>query len=318
MTRIESAMPISFRQYGEACLVLGLIAAEISLSGCASRNYRLVSHGEQQLLLPPGAKIAEPGDSPPDCPDADSANASALTGRGAHYVRHGCYVQTGYVDLEPGLRLRVTTPVVPQGETLQSEAATGNVATGLTVRSNAMGWETAFYDVKGQGAGSAVELSFFSGEQVIDGERAELSSANRSKLDVPAAPSHLRLYFLSRQSADDRDITLLASRGPIGGDEIVEQCGNEGVACLEALPGRSISPYVLVRFNGKAVAAPLGARLAEVLRTEGITEPDGALARLHLRRQWRGGSRDVAFAAGDKAILSLPLNAGDEIRIDPR
>jgi hypothetical protein len=223
-----------------------------------------------------------------------------------------------YVDLQPGLRLRVTTPVVPEGEGLRYEAVGGNVAKGLTVRSNAMGWETAYYDVKGQDAGSALKLIFVSGEQVIAGEREELSSAVRSKLELGDTPAHLRLYFLSRRSADDRDITLLASRDPIPGESIVERCGSNGVACLEALPGRSISPYVLVTFNGRQVAAPLGARLAEVVRTEGVADPAAALAGLRLRRQWRGRARDVAFEAGDDAILSLPLNAGDEIRIGRR
>jgi hypothetical protein len=178
-----------------------------------------------------------------------------------------------------------------------------------------MGWETAYYDVMGQGPRSAVELRFVSGEHVIRVEREALRSAIRSKLDLPATPAHLRLYFLSRRSSNDRDITLLASRDPILGDDIVGRCGSEGVACLEARPGRSIAPYILVKFNSNEVAAPLGARLSEVLRTEGITEPSNVLTRLRLRRQWRGRARDVAFEAGDSAILNLPLNAWDEIII---
>lgn len=243
---------------------------------------------------------------------------AAVSARGAHYGRHGCYAQTGYADLVPGMRLRVTTPVVPEGEGLKTETAGGDVATGLTVRSNAVGWESAHFDVVRLGSSSAAELKFVSGEQVIGGERAELSAPVRAKLDLQRVAAHLRLYFLSRRSADDRDITLLASRDPILGDDIVERCGTDGVACLEALPGRSISPYVLVKFNGKEVAAPLGAPLSEVLRTEGIGEPRAALARLRVRRQWRGRSRDIAFEAGDNGILSLPLNAGDEIRLDRR
>lgn len=309
-------MLIFSRRTRGARLTVELIAAGMLLSGCANRDYRLVRRGDHQLLLPPGLKQAAASEAPQECPNRDEINAMALTGRGAHFGRYGCYGQSGYLDLEPGLRLRVTTPVVPEGESFKSETAGGNLATGLTVRSNTMGWETAFYDVKGHGADSAVELSFVSGEQVIEGERRELSSAIRSKLDLPVAPSHLRLYFLSRRSPDDRNITLLSSREPIGGNEIVELCGSNGVSCLEALPGRSISPYVLVRFNGKEIAAPLGASLSEVLRREGISEPNRALARLNLRRQWRGGFRNVAFEAGDNAILSLPLNAGDEIRID--
>jgi hypothetical protein len=49
-----------------------------------------------------------------------------------------------------------------------------------------------------------------------------------------------------------------------------------------------------------------------------VADPAAALAGLRVRRQWRGRARDVAFVAGDDAILSLPLNAGDEIRIGRR
>jgi hypothetical protein len=299
--------------------VESLAALLVLCFGCGGNAYRYVRIAEQSQLLPPRTKLSAASKDPlPDCPGPRTIETAAVNARGAHYGRHGCYAQAGYVDLESGLRLRVTTPVVPEGEGLKHETAGGDVATGLTVRSNALGWETAYYDVKGQGPGSAVELTFVLGEQVIEGERSELDAPLRSKLDLPATPAHLRLYFLSRRSADDRDITLLSSREPIAGENIAERCGNHGVYCLEALPGRSISPYVLVKFNGREVAAPLGASLSEVLRTEGISEPRAALARLRVRRQWRGRSRDIAFEAADDGILSLPLNAGDEIRIDRR
>ena len=55
-------------------------------------------------------------------------------------------------------------------------------------------------------------------------------------LRLPAA-KYLRLYFQSRRSDDDREITLMSSNEPIGESSAVH-CGDTGVYCLDRVPGR--------------------------------------------------------------------------------
>ena len=264
---------------------LGLSVPCLALvcASCAPRQYSLLRVAGRDYLLPPGMRRAPAGRSP----EAECDKSEPATPRASHYALYGCYVRAGFVDLRPGMRLKIVRPVTPKGETVKTEVITQQ-GLNLTVKSNVIGVETRFIDVRPRKDGVVLDAGF--------------------------APeiTHYRLFFLARELDRGRKITLIGAPSAQALDaatrSLDQYCREPGAACLAVSEGTVIGPQIRVLARGEPVFVPLGATAREAL-------PPGADAKqLRLERQWRGKlARVQPLGADPPSLLRLPLNGGDSI-----
>ena len=251
-------------------------------SGCAPRQYSLFREGNRDVLLPPGMRKAPAGAAPA----TECLSGVPTSPRASHFALYGCYVETGFVDLQPGMRLKIVKPMLPKGKALETEIA-GQEGLNLTVRTNALGVDTQFLDVlprRGEGV----------------------------SVDVGVAPgiTHYRLFFLARDLDQGRKITLIGARSTqeleAAAKDLEAYCARAGAPCLAPSAGTVIGAQVAVTVQGRREFFPLGATVREVAPAD--------KDRLRLTRLWHGRAAPVkATGPGAPSILSLPLNGGDSI-----
>jgi hypothetical protein len=239
--------------------------------GCAPRHFILTRDASRELLLPPGVR---PGAGPElQCPES----TTPFTPRASHYSVHGCYVRDGFVDLQPGMRLKIVQPVLANGQPLQTEV-TAQQGLNLTARTNAIGVETRLVEV--------------------------------SALGFPRDIVHHRLFFLARDLGRERKITLIGARTRADLDDATHSleayCAAPESPCLAVSTGMVIGAQIPVTVRGQTRYVPLGASLREVV-------PDG-VSQVQLRRLWKGRMLFVRRGGPSAPALSgLPLNGGDSI-----
>ncbi len=285
--------------------VLGAGVLLLLLSGCGVRNYQLLVKGRGDLLISPIRK-EEP-----------------VSSRQAHRRVYGRYVQKGYIDLRPGMHIRVVAPTVPAGESLSTKVVSDDRATRtLTVESNATGWEKAYYVVERRAKDDGVYLRFVAGESMIEGQSRTLRAPELARVDVPEGFSMLRLVFHQRVSANDRDQGLIAASSPAAlGEALVnleQSCDvrrddhrDGDFACIVISRGVSINAEVGVNANGKMYYLPLGTTLRGLLRKAGGVPAGAVPPKLKVRRRFR--NRLISIRYDRAAIRGLVLIDGDRL-----
>jgi len=199
----------------------------------------------------------------------------------------------------------VVSPVVKDGGALQTEIIRGEGST-IEVKSNITGVAVSYYRAE-PATGGGIEMRFVKGEG---------STSETAKLPIRADVRWLRLFFQTRRSADDRDITLLGATGKAALDavnQVADRCDQPGIACLAAPYGTAISPYIEVRRDGTAILVPLGTRIRQLWPGR-RPQPD----QLQVSRLWRSKLVEVAFDKSRNDVLDFLLNAGDEVTLSPQ
>ncbi len=262
------------------------LVALIWCTGCAPRQYSLLRQEGRDYLLPPGLRKVPAISAKPE---ADCGTGVPATPRASHQAVYGCYVQAGFVDLQPGMRLKMVRPVLPKGAALETEVV-AQEGLNLTVRSNVTGVDTQFLEVRAQAPrGVKVDAGFAAGV------------------------AHFRLFFLAREMDRGRKITLIGARSreelEAATKTFETYCAQPGAPCLAVSNGTVIGAQVAVMVNGQTEFFPLGAAVREAL-PGGV---DGS--RVRLARLWHGKPAPVMTATGQGApsILGLPLNGGDSL-----
>ena len=118
------------------------------------------------------------------------ALAIVLTGCAARKARvaPAAVDRPDYIDLQPGWRLRVVTPVLKSG-----------------------GYELAYYAVRSR-IGTGVRLQFLSAEITQEGQKSARSRPLAPLFQLPRSAKYVRLIFLTRVSRADHDMAVVASR----------------------------------------------------------------------------------------------------------
>ncbi len=121
-------------------------------------------------------------------------------------------VHRGYVDLEPGWRIRVVTPILKSGKFIVHAEAVQSSGNEIVVKASDdfIGYEIAYYSVKAQ-AGGGIFIRFSSAETVKDGKAAKQPRPLVPLFDLPANMRFVRLVFLLRVSEADHDQGILAA-----------------------------------------------------------------------------------------------------------
>ena len=161
-----------------------------------------------------------------------------------------------YIDLEPGWRLRVVTPILKSGGyRLQSIAQTvsGGAVT-LTAGDDFLGYEVAYYAVKARNG-----VEFVSAETTRDGRTTPQPQPVAHLFQLPRGLRHVRLIYLVRVSQADHDMAVAAAWDMQALDALTRRvethpsdaCHDEqGAFCAWIPAGIAVVPQIPKRING--------------------------------------------------------------------
>ncbi len=140
----------------------------------------------------------------------------ALTGCASRSVRVPATVPTAnllppYLDLQPGWRLRVVTPLTKSGTyrpEIREEQHNGS--TTLSLGDDFIGYETAYYAVQPR-AGTGVHIVFTSAADTRNGSTTPQPHPRPRLFQLPRSAKYVRLLYVQRVSRTDHDMAVLAS-----------------------------------------------------------------------------------------------------------
>lgn len=112
------------------------------------------------------------------------------------------------VDLEPGWRIRVITPLVAGGgyKPKLKEVERGNTIT-LQVGDDFLGYETAYYDI-----GPDSKIRFTSAELMRDGKASPQAKPLHPLFAARRGTKHVRLVYLERGTSTIHDMAVVSAR----------------------------------------------------------------------------------------------------------
>ena len=122
-------------------------------------------------------------------------------------------LQLSYLDLQPGWRLRVITPLTKSGTYrvgLSGEARQDGNST-LAASDEFLGYETSFYTVRRRGR-RGVQIQFTSGEQTTNGVTRPESKPRAELFALSPHANYVRLLYLARVSKSDHNMAVIAAR----------------------------------------------------------------------------------------------------------
>jgi hypothetical protein len=135
-----------------------------------------------------------------------------LAGCAAHRIppKPPVLENAAFIDLQPGWRLRVVTPILKSGG-YQLRASVPETSGGTITVSAAdfVGFETAYYSVSNAEGG--VRIEFLSATITKGGETTPQPQPLMPLFNVPAGVRFIRLIYLTRVSEADHDMAIIAS-----------------------------------------------------------------------------------------------------------
>lgn len=162
---------------------------------------------------------------------------------------------SSYIDLEPGWRLRVVTPILKSGGYRLGAAdlqVSGDTVT-LSAGPDFLGYELAYYAVKARG------VEFLSAQITRDGQTAPQPRPVARLFQLPRGVRHVRLIYLIRVSQADHDMAVAAAKDMNALDALTRRvmanpadgCKTErGAVCSWIPAGIAATPEVRVMVGG--------------------------------------------------------------------
>jgi hypothetical protein len=255
------------------------------------------------------------------------ADLLALPSSSLYLARYGGFHDSASTDIEPGLFLKVVSPLLRAGSKdmrLEAEIPEREGVVHVKVSDDLEGIETSYYGV--EAAGSAVVFRLDSVEHNRAGKIASAAIPVGFRLEPPGAARNFRMLFLRRRSDSDRNLTLLGagSRGELdaaqrrmeSAADPTAACRDEGSAWCHPIPRLSaIAPVLRATVNGKSVFVHIFGTVSDAIRAAGLTPRE---ANWVVERPWRGHLLPVVVTARPEALLSLVLLGGERITASTR
>lgn len=140
---------------------------------------------------------------------------------------------SSYIDLQPGWRLRVTTPLLKSGgyvlkDTVQSTSRDGALI--IETGDDFIGYETSYYAVGRNGPG--VKIEFKSTEVTRDGETFSQRQPKVALFTMPRPAKYVRLLFIRRVSEADHDMAVVAAERIETLERLTQSVQTDPQACL--------------------------------------------------------------------------------------
>jgi len=230
-------------------------------------------------------------------------------------------VRAGYIDLGPGNRLQVDSPIFRDGarpDALPDDAAVRNTAErtiDVDVKAPAalLGFERAWYEVVPRQGQPGYAIEPLSAECHINGqtEMRSMSAHNYFRFDHGAA--WYRLLYRA-----DRTIVVIAAAGPSELERLSAEVNADPSACQKLashscaeIPNNvGVNPDIVVQVKSEQRALPVGATVQDAIRAAG-DRPVDVLARLSILRRYNAQLVPVEFDPTANDILALRLSGGE-------
>ncbi|HWB98974.1 MAG TPA: hypothetical protein VG672_19835 [Bryobacteraceae bacterium] len=259
------------------------------------------------------------------------AEALPLPPNAAFHLLHVNDRMTGQVDLGPQTRLQVVSPILregapPDAPLLTTKETKGNgQALTLTVESsrNLVGYETAWYAVKGGSGGGGLVIEPLFAERNIQGRSERRAGPAVDYFRFGPARGGSRGFYRLFYKAGETGFTALAIAASTRAEledrtRLVEtgaaSCGKPGESWCTAIPKRvAVNPFVATTVNGREVLVAWGGTVSGALREAGVKDANAVLPRLAVSRWYAGRLVPVEFDPAKPAILSLILSGGETI-----
>lgn len=175
-------------------------------------------------------------------------------------------VQAPFLDLSPGWRVTVITPVTKSGKfTVQVSSNTSSGDSHSMSAPDLIGYETSRYQVQ-RLDGDGVRFRLDTVEITVNGETRPAKQPLMNLFDLPRAMKYVRLIFLIRVSNADHDMAIVGAedkqgleaatadilRSPVSGCNI-----GAVVACRWVPTGIAVRPEKRRDIDGKAEWVPV-------------------------------------------------------------
>jgi hypothetical protein len=217
-----------------------------------------------------------------------------------------------FVELSPGSRLQVISPIYGPGESVV-DAATPMKVTGegykinvdLQIPERLLGVETAWYDLTPKAGGRGATIVFASAQMNRQGKTEDRAAPTTIALEIPAEMSYFRLFF----KADQSEI-LGYARTHAGLPADADACGK---SCFAIPRGVGVNPYMRILVNGVAQTVSYNATVRTALQAA-KKRPEEVLATLAIIKPFGGKPVQIEFDRTKQEILNLALTGDEEIR----
>lgn len=231
------------------------------------------------------------------------------------------------IDLGPQTTIEVVSPVFRDGKPPGASAlesigatATGNELT-VTLQSSPdlIGFETDWYGLRPNADRDGFSIVPLRAERTVQGEVEPLAAPAMNVFAFPAHAAFYRLFY----KADQTEFTALAvaARTPSELEQRSRTLQSDPASCKKlnnelciAIPkGIGVNAYIAVTVNGKQVEIPWQSTVGGAIEAAGIQDARSILARLAVRKIYRGHPVPIQFGRDSPAILNLTLAGGENI-----
>jgi hypothetical protein len=257
----------------------------------------------------------------------------------AHRLLHAGSAISGFLDLPPGYRLKLVSPILREGASAGASALATDTVSGtdsklsLTVKSSKdfLGYEISWYAIEAnppahanqRQPGTFVSRVVFSTAESHLGNQVTTSAQPRNNyLAFPETAAYYRLFYLTRVSQADHNVAILSASTRAELDRQTPAFNSDPDACGKAAPHTcvalpkevAVTAYVTVTANGAPLAVAAESSVADALRAAGIAQPPAALPTLTIRRGYKGAPVAVEFDRSKPDILTLTLTGNEDLR----
>jgi hypothetical protein len=138
-----------------------------------------------------------------------------------------------YIDVLPGSRIRVVTPILKSGGTnpalIELESAKDSLA--FKTNDDFLGYESDYYVVRAEQAGE-LSIAFKNGSVRLNNGTVTAARHPRVLLfQLPPGTAFMRLVLLIRTSVNDHNEAILTSRDPTSLDQLTREVEENPKTC---------------------------------------------------------------------------------------
>jgi hypothetical protein len=231
-------------------------------------------------------------------------------------LMHADDVRAGFVDLGPGNRMEVLSPIVREGTDenaplIEEQSVAGTdqrIEVVLKTSPNLVGQEAAFYGFEPK-AGGGSRIVPISATARVRGIEMPLERAGKNYFTFTGQTGYYRMFF----KPEEQTAVMV---GAAARDQLPRDlAGCDKVECI-TLPKRvGINPYLEVSVNGKLLAIPahMPPTVRAVLQAAKVRAQD-VLPTLAITKPYAGKPAPVEFDRTKLDVLGLVLSGDEAIR----
>ncbi len=231
-------------------------------------------------------------------------------------LMHADDIRAGFVDLGPGNRIEVLSPIVRDGADenapLVEEVTTGGTDQRIEVTLKAspqlVGQEAAWYGFEPQSGGGS-KIAPISASARVRGIEMALEGPGKNYFTFAATNGYYRLFF----KPEEHTAVIVGAPARDRLPQDPAQCGQ--AECITLPKNVGVNPYLEVSVNGKKLAIPahMPPTLRAVLQAAKARAQD-VLPTLAITKPYAGKPAPLEFDRTKQDILALVLSGDEEIR----